>query len=123
MSERLILRLYKGGSTAEFRAYAERTALAVGGQLRWGTHGTHAQDFRFHSDGIHHTVYIPYQGSDFTYCLELGRMSQLPWIELRIQEGSLWDYGLYRGAEIADDFSPWPEYWEDPKEPDRKSVV
>ena len=35
---------------------------------------------------------------------------------LRFQEGSLWDYSLFRGTERVDTFSVAPEYWEGPED-------
>ena len=45
---------------------------------------------------------------------KLGRKSGLPWIELRIQEGAIWDYALYQGDQCVDLFSVCPQYWSDP---------
>ena len=36
----------------------------------------------------------------------------MTWMELRIQEGSLWDYSLYRGDAHLHNFSTWPTYWD-----------
>jgi hypothetical protein len=116
MGMRLVLQLYKGGSEAAFRSYVEQAALNLGGQAPWGRPPAEPEeDFRFHSDGLHHAIYVA--RPSYPFLLEIGRLSQLPWIALRIQEGSLWDYTLHRGTEKVDDFSPWPEYWEDPNQP------
>lgn len=32
-------------------------------------------------------------------------------LHLRVQEGSLWDYTLFRGEAILDEYSTWPQYW------------
>lgn len=43
---------------------------------------------------------------------EIGRLTNQPWIQLRAQEGSHWDYTLLCGAQILDQFSTEPNYWE-----------
>ncbi len=116
MGTYLTLRIYKGASPEEFRANAEHAALAIGARLKWDIPGEGDNRFSLRSDAAVHTLFISHPDSDFVFCEELGRQSELPWIELRIQEGSLWDYTLYQGADVADHFSPWPEYWEDPEE-------
>lgn len=40
-----------------------------------------------------------------------------PFMEARIQEGSHWDYSLYRGLQHLDQFSTYPQYWDDEEDP------
>jgi len=114
MSTRLELRLFRESDPAAFLAALERAALEQGGKITWNTAGKGKEDLRVSSRGSVHSLYVPYQDRAYQFCLEAGRCLNCPWIEIRIQEGSLWDYALYRGAELADKFSVAPEYWEDP---------
>lgn len=41
----------------------------------------------------------------------------VPYMEARIQEGSHWDYSLHRGFELLDNFSTYPQYWEESDDP------
>ena len=40
------------------------------------------------------------------------------WIQVRVQEGTLWDYSLYRGGELIDNYSSYPEYWDIEPDPE-----
>jgi len=40
-----------------------------------------------------------------------------PYLSGRIQEGSHWDYGLSRGMETLDQFSTFPQYWDQEDDP------
>src|SRR5262249_47881453 len=104
--------LYKGTDVDRFREAMGLAAKALGGAIRWGQAGSGDQDLRLTHSADVHSVYLPYLDRDFTFCKELGRRLGLPWLELRIQEGSIWDYALYRGADVLDTFSVCPQYWE-----------
>jgi hypothetical protein len=112
MGMRYTLRLYKGTDAATFRNGMEHAAGALSGSITWGVAGSGDGVLRLSHDGDVHTVFIPYQGTDFTFCREVGRLLRLPWLELRIEEGSLWDYSLYLGDESLDNFSVCPQYWD-----------
>jgi hypothetical protein len=116
MSTRLQLRLFRGGTAASFREAVGQAASSLGGTITWDEHGPGASDLRFSSRGEVHCLYIPYQDAAFPFCQEIGRIMDCPWIEIRIQEGALWDYALHRGAECVDTFSVAPEYWEEPED-------
>lgn len=113
MGARLTLRIYKGCDQAAFRLLAERAVLAVGGEgIVWGERGSEPdQDLRVVHAGEVHTLYVPYQGSDYVFCKKLGELGRLPWIEVRIQEGSHWDYALFSGPDLVDQFSVDPDYF------------
>jgi hypothetical protein len=106
------LRLFKGVDANTMRTAMAQVAASLGGSIRWGQAGTGDQDLRLDCQRDVHTVYLPCQAIDFTFCEEVGRRLGVPWIELRIQEGSLWDYAVYRGAECLDTFSVCPQYWD-----------
>lgn len=114
MSTRFELRLFRGGTAESFRETLAQAASSLGGAITWDQHGSGESDLRFFSRGEVHSLYIPYQNLAFPLCREIGRILDCPWIEIRIQEGSLWDYALYQGTECIDTFSVAPEYWEEP---------
>src|SRR5437588_9042601 len=87
-----------------------QAAKSLGGSIRWGRAGSGDRDLRLAHENEVHTVYLPSQSNDFNFCQEVGRQLDLPWLELRIQEGNLWDYALYRGDDILDTFSVCPQY-------------
>jgi len=116
MSTRLQLRLFRGGTAATFREAVGQATSSLGGTIALDQHGPGASDLRFSSRGEVHSLYIPYQDAALPFCQEIGRILDCPWIEIRIQEGALWDYALYRGSECVDTFSVAPEYWEEPED-------
>ena len=113
MGLRYKLRLYKGTDAATFRKEMVRAAEAMGGSIQWDVPGTNRyDDLRVAHDDDVHTIYLPYQEVDFIYCENLGIKLGLSWMEIRIQEGSIWDYCLCRGKDLLDTFSVCPQYWE-----------
>src|SRR4051794_39085752 len=117
MGMRHTLRIYKGSTLEMFRGAMEETAKAVGGVLVWGRNDENYM--RLGSMDDVHTVYISFRsGAEYAFCYELGKRLGVPWMELRIQEGSHWDYALYDGGVCVDNFSTFPQYWEDMENPD-----
>lgn len=116
MGLRYTLRLYKGTDSTTFREILAQAAKSLGGSIRWGIEGSGDRDLRLAHNGQVHSISLPYQnGNDFIFCQKVGCLLGLPWLELRIQEGSLWDYCLYRGGDLLDTFSVCPQYWEYPE--------
>jgi hypothetical protein len=70
------------------------------------------------------SIMYPY-GTIYDFLQRLSaELDAIPWISVRIQEGSHWDYSLHRGFVILDDFSTYPQYWtsdDDPIENLRRS--
>ena len=118
MAERLTLRVLKGCSEGEFRAGVEETVAHHGGHVFWNAAPQDAdEDFRTSHNGVVHALYLPYlDGTDYSICLDVGRLLSVSWIEVRIQEGTLWDYSLYTGDKHLHNFSVLPEYWEEDEE-------
>jgi hypothetical protein len=52
------------------------------------------------------------RGEDYLLCCALSELLKCPWIELRIQLESHWDYTLYLSNSMADNFSTLPEFWD-----------
>lgn len=95
---------------------AEQATSAVGGEgIVWDRPGDEPdQDLRTFHSGEVHTLYVPYQGVDYIFCQKLGELGRLHWIEVRIQEGSHWDYALHEGGVVVDQFSTDPDYFHEP---------
>jgi hypothetical protein len=115
MSDRRTIRVFKGVDAKTFCAAVERIAVDYGGAIAWNvTPAHHDSDFRTSHNHDVHTVYMPYlSGADYLFCEAVGTRLSVPWLELRVQESSHWDYSLYRGSENLDNFSTLPEYWDD----------
>lgn len=115
MSERLTLRCFKGPSEKQFETTFAEQIGRCGGEVHWRRAKTKPrEDLRTAHAGEVHTVYLPYlSGAGYLLCRLVGAALDVPWIETRIQEGSLWDYSLYSGAKHVDQFSTLPEYWEE----------
>ncbi|HEX3654802.1 MAG TPA: hypothetical protein VHV55_03300 [Pirellulales bacterium] len=135
MSMCLNYRVYRGPTEKEFRNGFEELVCGLGGRVRWneGDHGLRMS----HLDRTH-AIQIDYMHSpegkqritnvvmdlpvdalgiappvDYWLCKQLGKILDVPWFELRIQNSALWDYSFYHGDENLDNFSTLPEYWDD----------
>lgn len=122
MSERLTLRAFKCPSEEQFLDVFAARVERCGGEIHWhSTEAAAGEDLRTTHQGDVHMLYLPYlSGADYLLCRLLGAALDAPWIETRIQAGSLWDYSLYCGAAHVDDFSTLPEYWD---EEDTEAIV
>lgn len=114
MGERIELKVFRELSEQRFRETATSIASKVGGSIRWDTEPqTPKASFRTAVANSVLSVFLPYLGGvEHLFCAEIGKMLDLVWMELRIQEGSLWDYSLFRGDKHLHSFSTWPEYWD-----------
>ena len=106
------IRLYKGCNRRTFRCAIESAAKRIGGAVEWNQIGHGVCDLRLGERGDVQSLEVQYQPDEFMLCKEIGLLLQLPWIELRIQEGSIWDYSLFKGNDVLDNFSVCPQYWE-----------
>jgi hypothetical protein len=113
MGESLTLRVFKGPDRNGFRTAVEEVVEKHSGQVWWQDAPLEPnEDFRTTHNGNVHVVYLPHLlGADYLVCMKIGERLSIPWLELRVQEGSLWDYSLYAGSRHLDDFSTLPEYW------------
>jgi hypothetical protein len=115
VGERNSIFVFKGPTEGAFR-YAMVSAVAqLGGRLVWDQHPDpmEAKLLTSHKGAVH-AAYIHFQ--DHEVAKRVGISLDIPWINVRIQEGSLWDYSLYRAESHLDNFSTFPEYWDDDEE-------
>jgi hypothetical protein len=85
----------------------------LGGYLDWNSHPAIAEANLLTSHGSNtQAAYIACKGYDIAE--GVAGVLGIPWMELRIQEGALWDYSLHEAETIIDNFSTLPEYWGDP---------
>jgi len=114
MSERNSVFVFKGPTIEEFREAAQQAAEELGGRIAWDVNPApmEANLLTSHNDRVH-AAYVNYWPEDYLFSLAIGKRLAIPWINIRIQEGSLWDFSLYEGENNLDNFSTWPEYWND----------
>jgi hypothetical protein len=112
MGERNSLYVFKGPTLDEFRAAAVSSVAELGGKLEWDVHPDpkRSQIWTSHN-GCIHAAYIHW--NEHRIAKAIGSQLAIPSINIRIQEGSLWEYSLYDGADSVDEFSTLPEYWDD----------
>lgn len=104
--------LFRIGDADRFRVEASSAAENMGGKLNWTNPAEDERMFYYDVSGDVHTVLMAFRGGvSSLFRLELAKRLTCPWIELRIQEGSIWDYSLYLGDELIDNFSVYPDYW------------
>lgn len=114
MGERNSVYVFKGPMKDEFREAIRSAVAELNGHLDWDTHPDPmvANLLTSHNECIH-AAYIHQKG--YEIATHIGSRLAIPWINVRIQEGSLWDYSLYDGESHIDNFSTYPEYWDDDK--------
>lgn len=117
MSERLTLYVFKGPDKQQFRSIFEQVVRTHAGSITWGEAFKKPNvDCRTTHQNNVHTVYLPSDSeAGRLLCALTGMAIGGPWIVLRIQEGSHWDYSLYDSERNIDNFSTLPEYWDDPE--------
>lgn len=117
MSESNSVYVFKGPSEDQFRDMAKRVVSDLGGRLEWEIHPdpSDARMTTSHKDSVH-AAYIHLKG--YEVANQIGLRLAIPWINVRIQEGALWDYSLYSGDTHLDNFSTLPEYWGDDEDED-----
>ena len=113
MAERLQLRAYNATSIDTFKDALVAAVKETGGRIEWNTHPSGlAVDCRTAHQNHIHTLFIPYLGGiEHQIATALGVKLAEPWIELFIQEGTIWEYMLYEADTCIDIFSVAPEYW------------
>lgn len=111
MGERNSVYVFKGPTKGAFRDAVNAAVTQLGGKLHWAQQSNHDNSnlWTSHSGPVH-AAYIHW--NDYEIAERVGTDLDVPWINLRIQEGSLWDYSLYRGQVHLHNFSTLPEYWE-----------
>lgn len=115
MGERNSVYVFKGPNLRTFRDTSFSVVADLGGRLDWEVHPEPMQAKLLTSHNGHvHAAYI--HSNEYEIAKTLGARLAIPWINVRIQEGSLWDYSLYDAEDHLDNFSTLPEYWEDDPE-------
>jgi hypothetical protein len=112
MVTRLTFTLFRDCTIEQLRTSIEEAIATFGGTVTWNTADEHlgTRMATHHGDAVH-TVFIAEHG---TYGLlrNVGEGLDIPWMELRIQEGSHWDYSLMKGSEDVCSYSTFPEYFD-----------
>jgi hypothetical protein len=112
MGERNSVYVYKGCMPDDFRDTATSVVVELGGRLEWDVHPDPMDAAMLTSHrGLVHAAYIHLKEGEIAK--RIGSRLAIPWINIRIQEGSLWDYSLFHGEPHLDNFSTLPEYWEE----------
>jgi hypothetical protein len=111
MGERNSVFVFKGPTLEEFQTAFCEVVRQLGGRCVWDERPPAMKSLLLtsHKDRIH-AAYIHWE--EYKIASALGKRMKIPWINVRIQEGSLWDYSLYQGSEKLDNFSTMPEYWD-----------
>ena len=112
MATRLTLTLFRDCTADQLHAAIDNAIAQCDGSVAWNATDDDLGTYMaiHHNDTIH-TVLIERHG---TYGLlrNVGEPLDIPWMELRIQEGSHWDYSLMKGTEDVCDYSTFPEYFD-----------
>jgi hypothetical protein len=110
MGEKNSVFIFKGPPIDRFRRTLAAVVRQLGGRLDWNLRPEpmHSNLLTSHNKNVH-AAYINVKGYEIATLL--GATLAVPWINVRIQEGALWDYSLYDGENNVDNFSVLPEYW------------
>lgn len=111
MGESNSVYVFKGPELSDFRDAVQSAVAALGGHLDWEARPQlfAAKMLTSHNERVH-AAYIDVAG--FEIAKSIGVRLGIPWINVRIQQGALWDYSLYQADSHLDNFSTLPEYWE-----------
>lgn len=111
MGERNRVYVFKGPTAEQFRDEVCKVVRQLQGLCVWDEHPDPPRSLLLtsHQDNVH-AAYIHWK--EYEIASRIGENLGIPWIILRIQEGSLWDYSLYHGERNVNNFSTLPEYWE-----------
>jgi hypothetical protein len=112
MAERNRVYVFKGPTEDEFREGLCSVVRQLRGLCVWDEHPDPRRSLLLtsHRNNVH-ALYVHWKEYEITS--RVGENLDVPWIALRIQEGTLWDYSLYQGKSNLNNFSTLPEYWED----------
>lgn len=116
MADRLTLTLFNGCTLDQLKGAIEYAAANRAGKVIWdspdeapGTQLAIYSNARIHTVNLH---LVPTYG----FLKDVAGPLGIPWMELRVQESSHWDYSLMRGYEDVCWYSSFPQYWgEDPE--------
>lgn len=108
------IRLYKGCDKSAFEMSIETVVTSLGGIAQWYRADGNSSEFRTGSSESVQSLYVADHPNIVAIGSRIGAALKVPWIELRIQEGAIWDYSLYRGVDLLDEFSVCPQFWEGP---------
>lgn len=114
MGDRLNLCLFRGMTDSDFLATAESIVSRIGGRIIRDVPNSQSRHVFFTcANDQTLCVSMPYLGgSEHLLCKQISESRRGVWMELRIQEGSLWDYSLFKGGDHLHNFSTLPEYWD-----------
>jgi hypothetical protein len=110
MATRLTWSIFKGCSLESLHDALQAAAVEQGGHIQWNTEGEAGTALWIASLQEVHTLQICAYSS-YRLVLAAATKLQTPWMELRLQESSLWDYSLMLGAADVCEFSTFPTYW------------
>jgi hypothetical protein len=93
MGERNSVYVFKGPTIDEFRDTMATVVSGLGGRLDWDARPAPmgANLMTSHNANVH-AAYVNCRG--YEVATGIGTELKIPWINVRIQEGSLWDYSL-----------------------------
>lgn len=110
MAERIQIHVFKNATPEGFRSASDQVAERIGRAISWNTvplDGTY--DFRLAASGNSVAVFMNH-GYD-PILTDIAKLLNATWMSVRMQEGELWDYSLYRGEAHIHTFSTYPTYW------------
>ncbi|MCE9611872.1 MAG: hypothetical protein K8R23_16870 [Chthoniobacter sp.] len=118
MGARLQIGVFRECDRSRFELALETVAKELGVRITLDeAPSPPAKDCRTaHAQGVQ-SIYLPYlSGVEHQLITGLGRKLDCAWMMLYLQEGSIWEYRLYRADRCLDNFSVAPQYWTDSKE-------
>lgn len=113
MGERLVVWAFRTGDASQFRRALSESIAAGNGAVSWKTKPKAGQiDVRTLEKSRVCMLCLPYlSGAEHCVAWLTGSRLDIPWLEIRIQEGDHWDYSLFSGREHLRFFSTRASYW------------
>ncbi len=110
MAERIQIHVFKGITLDAFQAAADEVAERIGRTILWNTKASDRKD-DFLLAANEKSVAVFMNRSEDLSLAEVAKSLKATWMIVRMQEGELWDYSLYRGETHVHTFSTYPTYW------------
>jgi hypothetical protein len=110
MAERIQIHVFKGVTLGDFQSASDQVAERIGRAISWNTEPLDRKD-AFLVAANQNAVAVCLNREDALFVTEVAKSLKATWMSVRMQEGELWDYSLYRGEFDIHTFTTFPAYW------------
>ena len=110
MAVRIHIHVFKGVTLEGFHSASAQVAESTGRTISWNAKPLDRNDDCLLAAN-ENAVAVFLACGYHPFLSEVAKSLKATWISARMQEGELWDYSLFRGADHIHTFSTYPTYW------------